>query len=82
MVRLLGYNVQREFYSPDYLINPEPESDDTRTTLYWNPNLKTSRGNRRISIPFYNSDVTHRFRIILEGFNDDGKLIHLEKIVD
>ncbi len=82
MVRVLGYNVQREFYSPDYLINPEPESDDTRTTLYWNPNLKTSRGNMRISIPFYNSDVTHRFRIILEGFNDDGKLIHLEKVVD
>ncbi len=82
MVRILGFNVQREFYSPDYLINPEPESDDIRTTLYWNPNLKTERGNRRISIPFYNSDVTHRIRIILEGFNDDGKLIHLEKIVE
>jgi hypothetical protein len=82
MVRILGFNVQREFYSPDYLINPEPESDDIRTTLYWNPNLKTGRGNRRISIPFYNSDVTHKFRIILEGFNDDGKLIHLEKIVE
>lgn len=82
MVRILGFNVQREFYSPDYLINPEPESDDIRTTLYWNPNLKAGRGNNRISIPFYNSDVTHKFRIILEGFNDDGKLIHLEKIID
>ncbi|HTB26528.1 MAG TPA: hypothetical protein VK711_14235 [Puia sp.] len=82
MVRILGFNVQREFYSPDYLINPEPESDDIRTTLYWNPNLKAGKGIRRISIPFYNSDVTHKFRIILEGFNDDGKLIHLEKIVD
>jgi hypothetical protein len=82
MVRIVGFNLQREFYSPDYLINPEPESDDIRTTLYWNPNLKAGRGNRRISIPFYNSDVTHRFRIILEGFNDDGKLIHLEKVID
>jgi hypothetical protein len=82
MVRILGFNVQREFYSPDYLINPEPESDDIRTTLYWNPNLKAGKGIRRISIPFYNSDVTHKFRIILEGFNDDGKLIHLEKIVE
>jgi hypothetical protein len=82
MTRIAGYNVKREFYSPDYLINPEPESDDIRTTLYWNPNLKAFKGKRTFSIPFYNSDVTHKIRIILEGFNDDGKLIHLEKIVE
>lgn len=40
MARIAGYNPVREFYSPDYLIYPEPEADDIRTTLYWNPNLK------------------------------------------
>jgi hypothetical protein len=82
MVRITGYSVKREFYSPDYLINPEPETDDIRTTLYWNPNLQANKSKRTISIPFYNSDVTHKIRIILEGFNDDGKLIHLEKIIE
>ncbi len=82
MVRITGYSVKREFYSPDYLINPEPETDDIRTTLYWNPNLQTNIGKRTVSIPFYNSDVTHKIRIILEGFNADGKLIHLEKIIE
>jgi hypothetical protein len=82
MVRMTGYNIKREFYSPDYLINPEPETNDIRTTLYWNPNLQANKVKRTISIPFYNSDVTHKIRIIVEGFNDDGKLIHLEKIIE
>jgi hypothetical protein len=82
MARISGYNMIREFYSPDYLINPEPESDDIRTTLLWNPNLMGGRGKTRFSFPFYNSDVTHQFRIILEGYNMDGKLIHVEKIVE
>ncbi len=82
MTRVLGYSVIREFYSPDYLINPEPETDDVRTTLYWNPNLTVDKGKTSFTIPFYNSDVTHEFRIILEGLNEDGKLIHLEQIVE
>jgi hypothetical protein len=82
MTRVLGYSVIREFYSPDYLINPEPESEDVRTTLYWNPNLTVDKGKTSFTIPFYNSDVTHEFRIILEGLNEDGKLIHLEQIVE
>jgi len=82
MARVPGYSIVREFYSPDYLINPEAETDDIRTTLFWNPNLKGNRENTRLSIPFYNSDMTHKFRIILEGYNMDGKLIHAETIVE
>jgi hypothetical protein len=82
MVRIPGYNLAREFYSPDYLINPEPETDDIRTTLFWNPNLKGGKRNHKFTIPFYNSDVTHHFRVILEGYNEEGKLIHLEKMID
>jgi hypothetical protein len=82
MVRLIGYSPIREFYSPDYLINPEPENDDSRTTLYWNPNLKGSKGQSKFNIPFYNSDVTHRIRVILEGYDEDGKLVHAEKIIE
>jgi hypothetical protein len=82
MARIPGYNPVREFYSPDYLINPEPETDDIRTTLYWNPHVRGEKGKNKFSIPFYNSDVTHRIRVILEGIDEDGKLTHVEKIVE
>ena len=82
MARIPGFTLVREFYSPDYLINPEPETDDIRTTLFWNPNLMGGREKTRFSIPFYNSDMTHKFRVILEGYNLDGKLVHAETIVE
>jgi hypothetical protein len=82
MAKIAGYTPLREFYSPDYLINPEPETDDIRTTLYWNPVLQGNKRQRKFSIPFYNSDITHHIRIILEGFNENGKLIRLEKMVE
>jgi hypothetical protein len=82
MTRIPGYTAMREFYSPDYLINPEPENDDIRTTLYWNPSMLSSRAKNKFSIPFYNSDVTHHIRVILEGVNTEGKLIHLEKLIE
>jgi hypothetical protein len=82
LAKVPGYNGIREFYSPDYLINPEKETDDIRTTLYWNPNLIGGKGKNKFSIPFYNSDVTHHIRIILEGYNEEGKLIRMEKSID
>jgi hypothetical protein len=82
MTRIPGYNITREFYSPDYLINPETETDDIRTTLFWNPNLIGDGNRTRFSIPFYNSDLTHKFRVILEGYTSDGKLVHAETIVE
>ena len=82
MTRIPGYSAKREFYSPNYLINPEPETDDLRTTLFWNPNL-TGFGNKtRFSVPFYNSDLTHSFRVIVEGYTTDGKLVHAETTVE
>jgi hypothetical protein len=82
MARIPGYNSVREFYSPDYLINPEPETDDIRTTLYWNPYLLGSKKERKFNFTFYNSDVPHPIRIILEGIDENGKILRIEKLVD
>jgi len=82
VARIPGYNATREFYSPDYLINPEPENDDIRTTLFWNPYVLGSKKERKFSFTFYNSDVTHHIRIILEGIDENGKMIHMEKTID
>jgi hypothetical protein len=79
---LSGYSPVREFYSPDYTADSTRTLPDFRTTIYWNPNLRSSKEAERITLPFYNSDITHRFRIILEGFNEEGRLIHVEKEID
>jgi hypothetical protein len=72
----------KEFYSPDYL-NPDKlnENEDTRTTLYWKPFLLTDASTRKVSIKFYNNDITKIMRLVLEGVNDDGKLVRVEKIL-
>jgi hypothetical protein len=82
MARIPGYTATREFYSPDYLTNPEPEVDDIRTTLYWNPYILGSNREKKFSFTFYNSDVTHHIRIILEGIDENGKMVHLEKMIE
>ncbi|HEY4111204.1 hypothetical protein [Puia sp.] len=79
---LIGYSMPKEFYSPNYLENnPRNEAEDLRTTLYWRPFVLTDKDSKRVNIDFFNSDITKKFRVVLEGFNEDGKLTHIEQIV-
>lgn len=80
-VKVAGYSPVKEFYSPDYSQTNDSNGTDARTTLLWMPYLLTNRMNKKIPVVFYNNDFTQRFRIVLEGINDEGKLIHIEKIV-
>ena len=56
----------RQFYSPQYQNVSGLNRNDFRTTVYWNPNIKTDK-NGEAKINFYNSDATTAFRIITEG---------------
>lgn len=77
-----GYAPYREFYSPGYAEKQQSYSTaDLRTTLLWNPWINLDKFNNKIKISFYNNDVTHSFRLILEGMDSKGKLIHLSKIL-
>ncbi|GAB4094522.1 hypothetical protein GCM10028786_34510 [Flaviaesturariibacter terrae] len=77
--RVMGYTPKRVFYSPDYASADAPSVADYRTTLYWAPVIYLDRNRRKARVSFYNNDITKNFRIVLEGFNADGKLIHVEK---
>lgn len=82
MQRVMGYSVVREFYSPDYSVkNRLTELPDKRVTLYWNPDLKADSLTHKVSFSFYNSDVTKRMRIVVEGLTEEGKLAHIEETV-
>jgi hypothetical protein len=77
-IKKLGYSIVREFSEIDYSkINPNNEFEDVRTTLYWNPNIKILNG--KAIIDFYNDDITKKFKVVVEGIDEDGKLLHIEK---
>jgi hypothetical protein len=81
-VQVAGYSPVKQFYSPDYATPNEKDAlDDVRTTLYWNPTIYMDRNRKHIRLQFYNNDITKRFRLVMEGINADGKLIHIEKTI-
>jgi hypothetical protein len=78
-----GYSVIKQFYTPNYAsFNAANERKDLRTTLYWNPQVVTSVRNNKVLLTFYNNDVTKRFRVIIEGMGKDGRLAHLEQVME
>jgi hypothetical protein len=73
-----GYSPAKEFYGPEYTGSPEEDQvSDLRTTLYWNPNIKLDPGHRKIKFAFYNNDQSNKFRIVVEGINQDGRLTRM-----
>lgn len=79
-----GYTAIRQFYSPDYENNPPPDSEakDLRTTLYWNPSVVTAPGKNKALLKFFNNDITDAFRVIIEGMTSDGRLAHIEQVME
>ncbi len=77
-----GYSITKEFYSPDYgNKDVKYPATDKRTTLYWNPDVITDAETKSVKLNFYNNDFSRKFKVVVEGFDAAGKLIHLEKIV-
>ena len=74
-----GFYNAKSFYSPkrshEYRESGLP---DIRRTLYWNPNLKLS-SLEDLSIQFFNSDRSGKFRIVVEGLGDKGSLFFASK---
>jgi hypothetical protein len=75
-----GYDAAKEFYSPDYSNNTFPDAD-YRITLFWNPFIITDKNNRRISLTFYNNDITKKMKVTIEGCNENGQLTRVEKVL-
>ncbi|HEY1202069.1 MAG TPA: hypothetical protein VGE79_13850, partial [Niastella sp.] len=81
--RLTGYAMPKEFYSPDYSKETTDASlPDVRPTIYWAPYILTDKNNHKLTITFYNNDVSKRLRVVLEGMNEEGQLTRVEKIIE
>jgi len=70
-----GYSVTREFSQPDFVKLTHSGLTDNRTTLYWNPNL-TADGNGVLKFSFRNSDRAKKFKIIIQGMDNEGRLAY------
>ncbi len=82
-VQLAGYTPVKQFYSPDFAVSSAVNDlPDVRTTLYWNPYIILDKNQKRFKVKFYNNDVTHRFRIVLEGINANDKFSRVEKVIE
>ncbi len=69
----MGYSKERQFYNPKYLPNAIINSNDLRTTIYWNPKLITDEmGNA--SFEFFNADGRGTYRAVVEGFDKNGNI--------
>ncbi|MDB5197508.1 MAG: hypothetical protein JWP88_1879 [Flaviaesturariibacter sp.] len=80
--QVIGYASLKQFYSPDYAhTSLTDDIEDVRSTLYWNPYILTDKTARRVKVEFYNNDLSTSHRVVLEGFNEAGKLTRVEKII-
>ncbi|MHB1177115.1 MAG: carboxypeptidase-like regulatory domain-containing protein [Daejeonella sp.] len=69
-----GFNQAREFYSPRY---DHPKTDmelpDLRSTIYWNPAIKTTTDGKT-KFDFFNAHDAGTYKVIIEGINAEGEL--------
>lgn len=68
---LNGYYQQRVFYSPVYPSAGNSSKVDLRTTIYWNPMVKTDE-NGSGTLYFYNADPKTKVMIEVQGVSEDG----------
>ncbi len=76
-----GYTIMKEFYAPNYKLNKAGLNNDNRITIDWRPQIFINNINPKIPISFYNNNRTKKFKVIVEGMTNSGKLIWLEKII-
>jgi hypothetical protein len=58
------------------------KKQDLRTTLYWEPYVITDKTNHKVNIVFYNNDISKKLLLTLKGFNEEGKLIEVQKVIE
>ena len=80
-VRQQGWKPNVEFFSPQYPDPAQKTRPDHRTTLYWNPQVKTD-AEGHATVRFYASDVSKRYLVTLEGVSDDGTIVHHQRVIE
>ena len=73
MVKVKGYDISRQFYSPVYKASESAIGSDHRSTIYWSPNIIPSE-NGTAKINYYNAGDKGTYRVVVEGMDMSGNL--------
>ena len=78
-----GLSKPVKFFIPDYNVdaNKRERIPDFRSTLYWNPTVKTDASGKAL-VNFYSSDDLGLVKIIVNGMTADGRPFSAETEVD
>nr|WP_068887457.1 hypothetical protein [Pedobacter panaciterrae] len=69
-----GFSKARQFYSPRYdRPGVENQVPDFRSTVYWNPNVRTFDSGKT-TFDFFNADGPGDYKVVVEGINAAGEL--------
>ncbi|MBX2895860.1 MAG: carboxypeptidase-like regulatory domain-containing protein [Cyclobacteriaceae bacterium] len=80
--KVSGYSSPHEFKSPDFSnLTTNKEKPDYRSTIYWNPNLKTDDTSGTCSVSCFAADLPGRYRVVVEGITQSGKPIRAESVI-
>jgi hypothetical protein len=73
-IKDFGYSMVKEFYAPNYE-DPKVNQQifDLRSTIYWNPNVKTNEKGVA-SFSFFNAGKPGTYRVIIEGMDNFGNI--------
>ncbi len=81
-IKVPGYAPMQEFYTPNYAEQQQVYSTpDLRTTIYWNASMITDSKNQKLKFSFFNTDYSHSLRVVMEGMDSEGKLVHFSKLL-
>jgi hypothetical protein len=76
-----GFSRAVQFYTPDYNSKKLNVKTDNRRTIYWNPSLTYIPEDGKLPITFFTNDSGNGYKIVVQGFTTEGKLLYLEKVV-
>jgi hypothetical protein len=77
-VRLAGFNRERKLLFPDYSVTTENATADYRSTIYWNPKLKTGYEDGKVEVSFFSADLPGIYHVVVEGVNRDQQPIRAD----
>ncbi len=77
-----GLYVPRTFFKPRYDATVQNKlTRDLRTTIAWEPNLITQKEGKT-HFDFFTSDEPGTYKLTVEGISMDGKIAHLEYLIE
>ncbi|MFE2861432.1 carboxypeptidase-like regulatory domain-containing protein [Sphingobacterium multivorum] len=77
-----GLYVPRTFFKPQYDATIQNKlTRDLRTTIAWEPNLITQKEGKT-HFDFFTSDEPGTYKLTVEGISMDGKIAHLEYLIE